>query len=428
MAIKILIGGSPCTYWSIAQKNNRETEASGMGWELFKNYLIAREKFKPDYFLYENNKSAAQAIKDQISQELGVDLMYINSALVSAQNRQRFYAFNWTVEQPEDRGILLKDILETGEDLTGNDKSFCLTSSYGGAVAWNTIERNQRNMVAEPVRVGDLPNSKGEISGSQATRIYSVDGKSVNLVANGGGQGAKTGLYAVPYELSTEYYKGGQDGNLIGMTANGEGKYRNGNQPSQQYRVYSCEDKSQVVNTVGNENYIVPTTTKNLTPIYEVKDGFITIKNKQYPIKLADGFYIIRKLTPIECERLQTLPDNYTKAVSNAQRYKGLGNGWTAEVIIHILTGILKDVPKDEEIIVLSLYDGIGTGRYCLDKMGFTNVKYHAYEIDKYAMSVATVNYPDIIQHGDAFAVRDDDWKPPQIRSEWLDELLEVEE
>ena len=151
MAIKILIGGSPCTYWSIAQKNNRETEASGTGWELFKNYLIAREKFKPDYFLYENNKSAAQAIKDQISQELGVNLMYINSALVSAQNRQRFYAFNWTVEKPEDRGILLKDILETGEDLTGNDKSFCLTSSYGGAVAWNTIERNQRNMVAERI-------------------------------------------------------------------------------------------------------------------------------------------------------------------------------------------------------------------------------------------------------------------------------------
>ncbi len=72
MAIKILIGGSPCTYWSIAQKNNRETEASGMGWELFKNYLIAKEKFKPDFFLYENNKSAAQAIKDQIADSLRV--------------------------------------------------------------------------------------------------------------------------------------------------------------------------------------------------------------------------------------------------------------------------------------------------------------------------------------------------------------------
>lgn len=363
-----------------------------------------------NYFLYENNKSAAQPIKDQISRELGVDLMYINSALVSAQNRQRFYAFNWTVEQPEDRGILLKDILETGEDLTGNDKSFCLTSAYGGAVAWNTIERNQRNMVAEPVRIGDLPNAKGEISGSQATRIYSVDGKSVNLVANGGGQGAKTGLYAVPYELSTEYYKGGQEGNLIGMTANGEGKYRNGSQPSQQYRVYSCEGKSQVVNTLGNENYIVPTGNKKQTPAYEVKDGFITIKNKQYPIKLADGFYNIRKLTPIECERLQTLPDNYTFGVSNAQRYRGCGNGWTAEVIIHILNGILKDIPRDEEIVVLSMYDGIGTGRYCLDKMGFTNIKYYAYEIDKYAKQIANKNYPDIIQMGDAFDVRNPDW------------------
>lgn len=91
MAIKILIGGSPCTYWSIAQSNNREVEASGMGWELFKNYLIAKEKFKPHLFLYENNKSAAQPIKTQIAKELGVGIddnvrfTYINSALVSAQ-------------------------------------------------------------------------------------------------------------------------------------------------------------------------------------------------------------------------------------------------------------------------------------------------------------------------------------------------------
>ena len=327
MAIKLLIGGSPCTYWSIAQSpDKREVVAEGIGWELFKNYLIAKEKFKPDYFLYENNKSAAQPIKDQISRELGVDLMYINSALVSAQNRQRFYAFNWTVEQPQDRGILLKDILKTGEDLTGNDKSFCLTSTYGGAIPQNTIERNQRNMVAE--RISE----------------YSCD-KSRTLTAS----------YE---ELSAEYYKGAKDGSLVGMTVHGEGKHRNGKQPSQQYRVYSCEGKSQVVNTFANEKYITPLVamgTGGGNGIYEVNNGLITIKGKQYPIKLADGFYIIRKLTPIECERLQTLPDNYTKAVSNAQRYKGLGNGWTAEVIIHILNGILKDVPKDEEIIVLSL-------------------------------------------------------------------------
>jgi DNA (cytosine-5)-methyltransferase 3A len=158
--------------------------------------------------------------------------------------------------------------------------------------------------------------------------------------------------------------------------------------------------------------------------VYEVKDGQIAIKGKQYPIKLVDGYYIIRKLTVRECARLQTMPDDYCKAVSDSQAYKALGNGWTAEVIIHLLNHALKDVPRDEEIIVLSMYDGIATGRYCLDKMGFTNVQYHAYEIDKYPITVAMDNYPDIIQHGDAFAVREDDWQPPQTRSEWLDTLL----
>ena len=155
--------------------------------------------------------------------------------------------------------------------------------------------------------------------------------------------------------------------------------------------------------------YAIPTD----KPVYEVKDRLITIKGKQYPIKLPDGYYIIRKLTVTECERLQTLPDGYTQhaGVSETQCYKGIGNGWTAEVIIHILSNALKNVPKDERIIVLSMYDGIGTGRYCLDKMGFTNVVYHAYEIDKYAMKIALSNYPDIIQHGDAFQVRGEEWK-----------------
>lgn len=65
--IKILIGGSPCTHWSIAQTKNREIEPSGIGWELFENYLIALDKFKPDYFLYENNKSMSKAIRDEIT-------------------------------------------------------------------------------------------------------------------------------------------------------------------------------------------------------------------------------------------------------------------------------------------------------------------------------------------------------------------------
>lgn len=150
-----------CTYWSIAQKNNRETEASGMGWELFSQYVRALRDIKPKYFIYENNKSMSKAIRQSITETFGFDAICINSALVSAQNRQRLY---WVgkrnddgtyskvnIEQPEDKGILLRDILDIGMDLTSNNKAYTLTASYNGAVAWNTIERNQRNMVAEPV-------------------------------------------------------------------------------------------------------------------------------------------------------------------------------------------------------------------------------------------------------------------------------------
>ena len=438
--IKFLIGGSPCTYWSIAQKNNRETTAEGLGWELFKNYLIAKEKFKPDFFLYENNKSAAKAIKEQIKKELkvwdgtllmedtGARYIEINSALVSAQNRQRFYVHNCgEVEQPEDRWILLKDILESGERIPpyGNkDKARPINALYPKNAGLSIEKRiysgnpnkQQIDYIAEPVRVGALPRPNGELSTSQAMRVYSVDGKSVTQSAGGGGMGGKTGLYAIPFE-QPENYLGEK---MVGYA------YKEGTKNFKQ-RVKILGDKACPLTTEQNKragatNYIpqnVETveceittdgTKKNAKPIYEVKDGLITINGKQYPIKLADGYYIIRKLTVTECARLQTMPDDYCRAVSNAQAYKGLGNGWTAEVIIHILNGALKNVPKDEEIVVLSMYDGIGTGRYCLDKMGFTNVKYYAYEIDKYAKQIAMSNYPDIIQRGDAFALRNDNW------------------
>lgn len=299
--IKLLIGGSPCTFWSVAQQNNRETKAEGLGWELFKNYLIAKEKFKPDFFLYENNKTAAQAIKDQISQELEVPLMYINSALVSAQSRERFYAFNWFVDQPEDRHISLIDIL-TDDDY----KPY-----RGGAFV-----REKQDLTHKVDRLWMLGATNKQKS--MGCRVYDIHGKSKTLCANAGGGGAKTGLYMV----------------------NGE----------------------------------------------------------------------VKSLSRSACEKLQTMPAGYTASVSAEIGITGLGNGWTAEVIIHILNGALKDVPRDEEIVVLSMYDGIGTGRYCLDKMGFTNVKYFAYEIDKYAKQIAMSNYPDIIQMGDAFDVRHPDW------------------
>lgn len=92
---KILIGGSPCTHWSVIQNaKNREIEASGQGWELFKNFVIALHKFKPDYFIYENNSSIHKNIKKQIENELNVTLLEIDSQLVSAQRRKRIYGTN----------------------------------------------------------------------------------------------------------------------------------------------------------------------------------------------------------------------------------------------------------------------------------------------------------------------------------------------
>lgn len=248
----LLIGGSPCTYWSVAKKG-RETTADGEGFRLFMEFIRALKESQCRYFIYENNYSIHQNIKAEISEKLGVHPIIINSALVSAQNRKRCY---WTnipsVIQPQDKGILLKDILESG--IGWQDKSYCMTASYDGAVFRNTLERKQRTMVAEPVikpiRVGEYGK------GGQGQRIYSVYGKSVSLTANGGGQGAKTGLYK---------------------------------------------------------------------------------------IDLPDGDYIIRKLTPVEAERLQTLPDNYTMGISNTQRYKCIGNGWTVDVIAHILGGLHDD-------------------------------------------------------------------------------------
>lgn len=348
--------------------------------------------------------------------------MHINSALVSAQNRQRFYAFNWNVDQPADRGIMLKDILETATSEKGYELRApavgvgCRnrreddgklyrrfeTSGIEKANALTTVQTD--SMVAEPIRIGTIensakkqshdskPNADGEVTGGQAHRIYDASGKAVALCARPNGGGPETGLYAYPAgEAQGAAWRGRDDGSAYEVRTDG---------------------KANALTASGHQSRLVVTNQNGEDlPVYEVVNGEIEIKGKKYPIKLPDGHYVIRKLTPTECERLQTLPDGYTSAVSATQRYRGLGNGWTAEVIIHILAGALKDVPRDEEIVVLSMYDGIGTGRYCLDKMGFTNVTYYAYEIDKPAMTVALSNYPNIIQLGDAFDLRRDDWE-----------------
>jgi len=209
----LLIGGSPCQDLSIAKAGRKglQGERSGLFWE----YVRILREVKPKYFVLENVASMNGESKQTITDALGVEPIMINSALVTAQQRKRLY---WTnilnVTQPEDRKIYLNNIIE--EKVI--DSSYC---------------------VEKPDRIGKIGN------GGQGERVYSINGKSVSLSANGGGRGAKTGLYE--------------------------------------------------------------------------------IKNQ------------VRKLTPIECERLQGLPDNYTEGVSNTQRYRMIGNGFTAPVIKHIL-------------------------------------------------------------------------------------------
>jgi DNA (cytosine-5)-methyltransferase 3A len=253
--VDLLIGGSPCIDLSIAKQNRKGLD--GPYSSLFFKFLEALKTIKPKWFLFENVASMSEENKKLISSYLGAEPVMINSALVSAQNRKRLY---WTnipdVTQPEDKGIVVNDILEDGFISVNNSKSNCLTSTAQRTSLRDFFEKSRFALATKPVRIGTLPN----LGKGQANRIYSVQGKSVCLNANGGGSGAKTGLYKVD---------------------------------------------------------------------------------------LPDGDYIIRKLTPTECERLQTLPDGYTIGVSDAQRYKCLGNGWTVDVIAHILKG-LKNVEENK--------------------------------------------------------------------------------
>ena len=396
--MKILIGGSPCTHWSIAQTKNRETEASGIGWELFLNYRIARDKYQPDFFLYENNKSMSKAIREQITAELGVEPVLINSALVSAQSRQRLY---WAgkrnsdgtysqipIEQPEDKGLFLRDILETG--VAWQEKAYTLRAKTGagassviktikepgkfpyngaaepiivngtesgkartvdahmGKLENNLVPRinnpnpakQQYDCIAEPVRIGTIENdAKDQKQDSQQYRVYSPDGKSVTLCGNGGGIGAKTGLYAVPAPVE---YNPLHNCDVAITDQNIRCAYKDGSGTAQGYTVTFDDAKSPsvIAGHAHKMKVIERATNLKQMPIYEVRGGYITIKETQYPIKLADGFYIIRKLTVRECMRLQTVQETYAFPCSPSQAYKLLGNGWTVDVIAHILSSL----------------------------------------------------------------------------------------
>ena len=294
--VYLLCGGSPCQDLSIAKKDRKGLKGDRSG--LFYQWVRIWKESKPKYFILENVASMPKEDRDIITAELGVEPIMINASLVSAQCRKRLF---WTnipvVGLPADRGIKLKDILEKEVDekfytkqrnvkitkaiKTDEEKARCLTATaYKGA----------GNDGVTMIKVGYI----GETN-SQANRVYDTEGKSACLKANGGGGGAKTGLY----DVSTLNQR--QKNNL------------------------RTEDEKAFCLTTTN---------------YKGSQANGTTLVEQPQSK-------IRKLTPLECERLQSLPDNYTSGISNTQRYKCLGNAFNCEVIKFILSFM----PLEPEII-----------------------------------------------------------------------------
>ena len=291
--IDLLIGGSPCQGFSFAGKQLNFNDPRSA---LFFEYVRLLKECKPKYFMLENVRMK-QEFQDIISSYLGVEPVMINSSLLSAQNRVRLY---WTnipnVTQPQDAKIVLKDILEDG--VVDRDKSHCLDANYfkGGNLK-SYFEKHRRQLVFSKdglCHVGDA-----DIKGNDSIkRVYHPDGKAPTLTTMQGG-------HREPKILC---------GAFRGRYYNEEGK-----RVDHKQKVAGLTKQTLEIREDGKTN--------TLTTVQ--KDNVVTVNNAYY-----------RKLTPLECERLQTVPDGYTEGVSNTQRYKMLGNGWTVAVIKHIFKGI----------------------------------------------------------------------------------------
>jgi DNA-cytosine methyltransferase len=276
--IDLIIGGSPCQGFSFAGKQLAFDDPRS---KLFFKFVEILNYYKPKYFLLENVRMKKEH-QDVISKYLGVEPICINSALVSAQNRVRYY---WTnipnVTQPEDRGIYLKDIIEQG--VVDKDKSYCIDANY-----WKSgdlkqyFEKHRQQLVFQLAR----GNNKGFIK--------ELD-KSPTMTSNAWEHNCKLAFHTSERGRRLNKKEGTKRDDKNGVITRG-------------YEVRP-DGKTCALTTVQKDNYLTED-------------------------------YVIRKLTPVECERLQTLPDNYTQGVSNTQRYKMIGNGWTVDVLAHIFKGL----------------------------------------------------------------------------------------
>ena len=297
--IDLLLGGSPCQGFSFSGKQLAFDDPRS---KLFFEFVRLLKELKPKYFLLENVRMKKE-YQDIISEHLGVEPIMINSALVSAQNRVRLY---WTnipnITQPNDRQIVLKDVLEEDpnnyvkmtntftERQKGRNCLTDMTKKKASNLSAMEYVKNGRqgdyiacNNYGSPIQVGTADDINGH---DILKRVYSPNGKSPTINSmNGGNREPKVACGAF------------------------RGRYEEDGSTKQQLEIRK-DSKTNTLTSVQKDNVIT-----------------------------QDKLYY-RKLTPLECERLQTVPHNYTEGVSNTQRYKMLGNGWTVEVIKHIFKGM----------------------------------------------------------------------------------------
>ena len=330
--VDLLIGGSPCTDLSIAKKDRKGLEGNQSS--LFWEFVRIKKECNPQWFVLENVASMPKKDRDIITREMGVEPVMFNASLVSAQCRKRLFWTNIPFDLPEDRGVLLKDILqpdgEVDERMVVKGKSYCLTASYSHQTPTengikNSIERKHRTMV----KVGYVGDGEQYGQGGQAHRVYSTDGKTPTMSSGPAlvyvGAVEKTTRKGMEGQehLSRAHHEGNRiydpEGKAPTLSANGGGTagssalikvgHIGGNM--QGNRVYSTEGKSTTLSAEGGG----------------LAGGTTLVKQEDR----------IRKLTPIECERLQGLPDNYTEGVATTNRYKCLGNAFNVDVVAHIL-------------------------------------------------------------------------------------------
>ena len=315
--IDLLMGGSPCQGFSFAGEQLAFDDPRS---KLFFEFIRARDFLQPKYILLENVRMKKE-FEDVITEHMGFPPQLLNSSVVSAQNRWRNYWFgvliNGKYEQimippMEDKGLVLKDILQTDHDESPvpinernarhhknpNQKALCATASmYKGA------GNNGMTLVDRLIPVGQA-EEYAHYNYRATKEVYHMDGKAPTLLTMQGGNREPKGATYSP--------KGGRIVNCR-LDANGVRKDYQIDLPLEPQVEVRSDDKTNCLTTVQKDNVVV--------------EGMTW-----------------RKLTPVECERLQTLPDNYTEGVSKTQRYKMIGNGWTVDVIAHILGEML--LPK----------------------------------------------------------------------------------